>query len=75
MLRAVRLGLLAALLASLGGCAVIAVTGAVIGAGVTVASTAIDVGVAVGKGAVKVGSAVLSDDEDEKPTPPEGAKP
>jgi uncharacterized protein YceK len=53
--------------AMLSGCAVVAVTGAVVGAGVTVASTAVDVGVAAGKGVVYVGKAALgSDDEDEK---------
>jgi uncharacterized protein YceK len=53
--------------AMLSGCAVVAVTGAVVGAGVTVASTAVDVGVAAGKGVVYVGKAALgSDDDDEK---------
>lgn len=64
-----RLLLVAPLLATalLSGCAVVAVTGAVVGAGVTVASTAVDVGVAAGKGVVYVGKAALgSDDEDEK---------
>jgi uncharacterized cupredoxin-like copper-binding protein len=47
--------LLAALLApALAGCTVMAVGGAVVGAGVSVASTAVDAGVAVGKGAVNV---------------------
>ncbi|GGY82720.1 hypothetical protein ACFFTM_06495 [Pseudoduganella plicata] len=52
----------------LSGCAVVAVTGAVVGAGVTVASTAVDVGVAAGKGVVYVGKAALGsdDDDDEK---------
>jgi len=52
----------------LSGCAVVAVTGAVVGAGITVASTAVDVGVAAGKGVVYVGKAALGsdDDEDEK---------
>ncbi|MET3134073.1 hypothetical protein AAKU55_004367 [Oxalobacteraceae bacterium GrIS 1.11] len=54
-----RVLLLAALLPALGGCAVVAVTSAVVGAGVSVASTAVDATVAVGKGAVKVGGAVL----------------
>ncbi|MDC8757231.1 hypothetical protein [Janthinobacterium fluminis] len=51
--------LLAAVLPALGGCAVVAVTTTVAGAGVAVASTAVDATVAVGKGAVKVGGAVL----------------
>jgi hypothetical protein len=45
--------------AALGGCTVVAVTGAVVGAGVTVASTAVSAGVAVGKGAYSVGKAVV----------------
>lgn len=52
--------------ASLSGCAVVAVTGAVVGAGVTVASTAVDVGVAAGKGVVYVGKAAFGSDDDEK---------
>lgn len=48
-----------ALLPALGGCAVVAVTSAVVGAGVTVASTAVDATVWVGKGAVSAGGAVL----------------
>ena len=55
--------LLAALL-PIGGCAVIAVTGAVVGAGVAVASTAVDVGVAVGKGVVKVAAAPFGSAKD-----------
>lgn len=51
--------------AMLSGCAVVAVTGAVVGAGVTVASTAVDVGVAAGKGVVYVGKAALGSDDDE----------
>ncbi|WP_229506433.1 hypothetical protein [Massilia sp. BJB1822] len=54
------------LAAMLGGCAVVAVTGAVVGAGVTVASTAVDVGVAAGKGVVSVGKAVAGSGDDEK---------
>jgi uncharacterized protein YceK len=50
----------------LSGCAVVAVTGAVVGAGVAVASTAVDVGVAAGKGVVYVGKAALGSDDDEK---------
>jgi uncharacterized protein YceK len=60
--------LVALLMASglLSGCAVVAVTGAVVGAGVTVASTAVDVGVAAGKGVVYVGKAAFGSDDDEK---------
>ena len=63
-----RLLLAAPLLATalLSGCAVVAVTGAVVGAGVTVASTAVDVGVAAGKGVVYVGKAAFGADNDEK---------
>lgn len=49
-----RLLLGAALLTALSGCTAIAVGGAVVGAGVSVASTAVGAGVAVGKGAVNV---------------------
>ena len=59
MHRAVALCVLAALLPALTGCTVIAVTGAVVGAGVTVASTAVDATVAVGKGVYHVGKAVV----------------
>lgn len=60
--------LVAMLLASslLSGCAVVAVTSAVVSTGVTVASTAVDVGVAAGKGVVYVGKAAFSSDDDEK---------
>lgn len=63
-----RLLLVVPLLATalLSGCAVVAVTGAVVGAGVAVASTAVDVGVAAGKGVVYVGKAALGSDDDEK---------
>jgi hypothetical protein len=62
-----RLVLAAALLPSLGGCMAMAVGGAVVGAGVTVASTAVDAGVAVGKGAVNVATYPFrSDDKDKK---------
>ena len=47
--------LAAALLPVCGGCTVIAVTGAVVGAGVSVASTAVGAVVTVGKGAVSLG--------------------
>lgn len=56
--------LLAALLPALGGCAVVAVTGAVVGAGVAVASTAVGAGVAVGKGAVSVATAPFGSGKD-----------
>jgi hypothetical protein len=55
--------LAAVLLATLGGCTAIAVGGAVVGAGVTVASTAVGAGVAVGKGVVNVASAPFRSDE------------
>lgn len=58
-----RRALALALLLPLGGCAVVAVTGAVVGAGVSVVSTAADVAVATGKGVVHVGSAVLGSDD------------
>jgi hypothetical protein len=48
---------LALLLPAVGGCAVVAVTGAVVGAGVSVASSAVSAGVAVGKGVASVASA------------------
>lgn len=54
-----RNAVLLALLAAMSGCAVIAVTSTVVGAGVSVASTAAGAVVAVGKGAVNVGSAVV----------------
>jgi hypothetical protein len=41
-----------------------AVTGAVVGAGVAVASTAVGAGVAVGKGAVHVATAPFGSDKD-----------
>lgn len=55
----IRIGLLAALLPALGGCAVVAVTSTVVGAGISVASTAVDATVAVGKGVVWVGGTVV----------------
>jgi F0F1-type ATP synthase membrane subunit c/vacuolar-type H+-ATPase subunit K len=60
-----RLALAAAVVAALGGCTVMAVGGAVVGAGVAVASTAVGAGVAVGKGVVHVAGAPFRDDEDE----------
>jgi hypothetical protein len=62
----IRLTLAAALLPVLGGCMAMAVTGAVVGAGVAVASTAVSAGVAVGKGAVSVASAPFRSDDDSK---------
>jgi hypothetical protein len=58
--RALALTMLAALvLPALNGCAVVAVTSAVVSAGVTVASTAVDATVWAGKGVVNAGGAVL----------------
>ena len=60
----VRLGLtLVALVPLVSGCAVVAVSAAVVGAGITVASTAVSAGVAVGKGVVNVGGAVLGSND------------
>lgn len=61
MLRPVALALLT--LSMLSGCAVVSVTSAVVGTGVTLASTAVDVGVAAGKGVVYVGKAALGSDD------------
>jgi hypothetical protein len=58
-----RLVLALALLPVLGGCTAIAIGGAVVGAGVTVASTAVGAGVAVGKGVVTVASAPFRGDD------------
>ena len=55
--------LAAAVLASLSGCTAIAVGGAVVGAGVSVASTAVGAGVAVGKGAVNVATYPFRSDD------------
>jgi len=56
----------AALLAllPLSGCAVIVVTGAVVGAGVAVAGAAVGAGVAVGKGVVSVATAPFGSSKD-----------
>ena len=54
--------LLALALPALGGCAVIAVGGAVVGAGVT----AVEAGYAVGKGVVKVATSPFRDSDEEK---------
>jgi hypothetical protein len=64
--RLVRLVLAAMLLPAFGGCTAIAVGGAVVGAGVTVASTAVSAGVAVGKGVAHVAAAPFSSDEDKE---------
>jgi hypothetical protein len=64
-LPALKLACALALLATLQGCTVIAVGGAVVGAGVSVASTAVDAGVAVGKGVTHVATAPFRDDEDD----------
>jgi hypothetical protein len=61
-----RLVAAAAVLPLLHGCMAMAIGGAVVGAGVTVASTAVDAGVAVGKGAVKVATYPFSDSDKEK---------
>ncbi len=56
--------LLAALLPAVSGCTVLAVTGAVVGTGVAVASTAVSAGVAVGKGVASVATAPFGNDKD-----------
>jgi hypothetical protein len=63
-----RLFVVLALLPALQGCMAMAVGGAVVGAGVAVASTAASAGVAVGKGAAHVATAPFrgDDEEDEK---------
>ena len=61
-MRAARISLLALTAAALGGCTVIAVGGAVVGAGVVAAKTTY----AVGKGAVKVATYPFRDSDDEK---------
>jgi predicted lipoprotein with Yx(FWY)xxD motif len=69
-MRAVRTALLALLaalsMAMLGGCTIIAVTGAVVGTGVAVGSAAVKGGVMVGKGAVAVATYPFRDSEEEK---------
>ena len=55
--------LLALLAPALSGCAVIAATGTVVGAGIFVASAVVSTGVAVGKGVVNVGGALLGSSE------------
>ena len=52
--------------AAVSGCTVMAVGGAVVGAGVAVASTAVGAGVAVGKGVVNVATYPFSSDDEEK---------
>ena len=61
-MRAVRLLLIALLPVALGGCTVIAVGGAVVGAGVVAVKT----GVAVGTGAVAVATYPFRDSDEEK---------
>ena len=58
--------LLALSAAALGGCTIIAVTGAVVGTGIAVGSAAVKGGVAVGKGAVAVATYPFRDSEEEK---------
>jgi hypothetical protein len=65
-MQAVRMLLVAMVLASLGGCAVVAVTGAVIGTGVAVGTAAVKGTVMVGKGAVAVATYPFRDSEEEK---------
>jgi hypothetical protein len=61
-----KLAAAAVVLPLLHGCMAMAIGGAVVGAGVTVASTAVDAGVAVGKGAVKVATYPFSDSDKDK---------
>jgi hypothetical protein len=70
-MRAARLAALTLVCAALGGCTVIAVTGAVVGAGVAVGTVAVKGGIAVGKGAVAVASYPFrdSDSGNEAPAP------
>jgi hypothetical protein len=63
---AVRLAMVTLLAAVLGGCTVIAVTGAVVGTGIAVGSAAVSTGVAVGKGAVAVATYPFKDSAEEK---------
>ena len=65
-MRAARIALLALSMTALGGCSVIAVTGAVVGTGVAVGSAAVKGGVMVGKGAVAVATYPFRDSEEEK---------
>ncbi len=51
---------------ALSGCAVIAVTGAVVGVGVAATSAVVSTGVAVGKGAVSVATYPFRDSDEEK---------
>jgi hypothetical protein len=61
-----RLMAVLACVCTLGGCTAIAVGGAVVGAGVSVASTAVGAGVAVGKGAVNVATYPFRSGDDDK---------
>ncbi len=63
---ALRYALALLVLAASSGCAVVAVTGAVVGAGVAVGSAAVGAGVAVTKGAVKVATYPFRDSDEEK---------
>ena len=65
-MRSVRLALLALCAATLGGCTVIAVTGAVVGTTVAVGTAAVKGGVMVGKGAVAVATYPFRDSEAEQ---------
>ena len=51
---------------TLSGCAVIAVSGAVVGVGVAATSAVVSTGVAVGKGAVSVATYPFRDSDEEK---------
>jgi hypothetical protein len=64
MPRALTRLLLLALVLAASGCTVLAVTGAVVGAGVAVVGTAASAGVAVGKGVVTVATAPFGSDKD-----------
>ena len=61
-----RLALVALTTASMGGCTVMAVTGAVVGTGIAVGSAAVTGGVLVGKGAVAVATYLFRDSDQEK---------
>ncbi|NHZ91641.1 hypothetical protein F2P45_21910 [Massilia sp. CCM 8733] len=63
---ALRYALALLVLAASNGCAVVAVTGAVVSAGAAVGSAAVGAGVAVTKGAVKVATYPFRDSDEEK---------
>ena len=71
---AARLAALLLTALALGGCTVIAVTGAVVGAGVAATSAVVSTGVAVGKGAVSVATYPFRDSEEEKAEKAEKAR-